>query len=155
MTFHPSSSSRDGGTMSLEMVLLTPLFVAFIMLLAWAGRIVDARSQVDSAARDAVRAASTARSESAVKNLAQDAANASLGGVGWCSPGPSVSIDQQSGATNWQAGGQISVIVTCTVNLGDLTFIGLPGTKTITAHATAPIDNYTFRGTSGNTGGNP
>jgi Flp pilus assembly protein TadG len=147
MAVHPNLPSRERGTMSLEMVIVTPVFVAFLMLLAGVGRIVDAQSQVDSAARDAVRAASIARSEGSAEQLAQTSAAESLQGVGWCQGGPQVALD--SGTTRWEPGGQVSVIVTCDVDLGDLTFIGLPGSKTMTAHATAPIDKYTYRGGTG------
>jgi Flp pilus assembly protein TadG len=142
MTVQRKPSDRERGTMSLEMVIVTPLFVAFFMLLAGVGRIVDAQSQVDSAARDAVRAASIARSEDGAKDLAQTNATESLQGVGWCRGGPQVVVD----TTDWGPGGQVRVDVTCVVDLGDLTFIRLPGSKTMTAHATAPIDRYTYRG---------
>jgi Flp pilus assembly protein TadG len=135
--------------MSLEMVLMTPIFVAFLMLLAGAGRIVDAQSQVDSAARDAVRAASIARSHDGAEKLAQSGATQSLSGAGWCQGGPQTNL---APSTRWEPGGQVSVTVTCSVDLGDLTFIGLPGTKTMTATSTAPIDKYTYRGGDGGAG---
>jgi Flp pilus assembly protein TadG len=152
MTVQPEPCERDRerGTMTMELAIVAPVFLAFIMLLAGVGRIVDGQSQVDSAARDAVRAASIARSEGAAAQLAQNAADQSLTGVGWCRGGPQANLD--SGTTRWEPGGQISVTVTCNVDLGDLTFIGLPGSKTMTAHATAPIDKYTFRGGSGGNG---
>jgi hypothetical protein len=34
------------------------------------------------------------------------------------------------------------------VSLGDLTFIGLPGSRTFTGSAVAPIDTYSYRGTA-------
>ena len=70
----------DRGSMSLEMVLVTPLFVAFLLFLAGAGRMVDAKSQVDGAARDAVRSASIARSAPAAQRLAAETAAAGMAG---------------------------------------------------------------------------
>jgi Flp pilus assembly protein TadG len=148
MTVQPSLYDRERGTMSLEFVIVAPLFLAFFMLLAGVGRIVDAKSQVDSAARDAVRAASIARSTEGAKKLAEDGATDSLLGVGWCEGGPQVTLDTE----HWGPGGRVSVVVTCVVDLGDLTFIGMPGTKKMTAHATAPIDKYTYRGDPGGSG---
>ncbi|MFF5258710.1 TadE/TadG family type IV pilus assembly protein [Actinomadura viridis] len=132
----------DRGSMSLEMVLATPLFVVFLMLLAGAGRMVDAQSQVDGAARDAVRAASIARSAGGAEVLAQEAASANLDGRDWCASGPVVITD----TTAWGPGGRVAVTITCDVDLGDLSFIGLPGTKTLRGKALAPIDTYTYRG---------
>ncbi|GAA2624191.1 TadE/TadG family type IV pilus assembly protein [Actinomadura fulvescens] len=141
--------NRDRGSMSLEMVLVTPLFVAFLLLLAGAGRMVDAKSQVDGAARDAVRAASVARSAGAAENLAQETAALNLRGNKWCSGGPNVTVD----TGDWGPGGKVSVTVVCDVDLGDLAFIGFPGTKRLSGTSVAPIDTYTYRGT-GN-GGDP
>ena len=133
----------DRGSMSLEMVLVTPLFVAFLLFLAGAGRMVDAKSQVDGAARDAVRSASIARSAPAAQRLAADTAAAGLTGTDWCSGGPSVRTD----VSDWGPGGRVGVTITCDVDLGDLSFIGLPGTKRLQGHAIAPIDTFSYRGT--------
>ncbi|WP_245679666.1 TadE/TadG family type IV pilus assembly protein [Actinomadura hibisca] len=134
---------RDAGGMSLEMVLATPLFVAFLLLLAGAGRMVDAKSQMDGAARDAVRAASVARSAGGAEQMAQESAAATLKTSKWCSGGPAVATD----TGDWGPGGSVQVTVTCDVDLSDLAFIGLPGTKRLQGKALAPIDTYTYRGT--------
>ncbi|SEG90728.1 TadE-like protein [Thermomonospora echinospora] len=129
--------------MSLELVLMTPVFVMFIMLLAAVGRYVDAQSQIDGAARDAVRAASIARSAGDAVRYADRAGAASLNGHHWCRGGPSIVTD----TGNWGPGGRVTVTVTCTVGLGDLAFLGLPGSRTFTGSAVAPIDTYSYRGT--------
>ncbi|WP_242619829.1 TadE/TadG family type IV pilus assembly protein [Actinomadura fibrosa] len=134
---------RDGGSMSLEMVLVTPLFVGFLLFLAGAGRMVDAQSQVDGAARDGVRAASIARSAPSAQDLADEAASANLRGHDWCTGGPVVRTDVSA----WGPGGRVVVTITCDVDLGDLSFIGLPGSKRLQGRAVAPIDTFTYRGT--------
>ncbi|WP_242614290.1 TadE/TadG family type IV pilus assembly protein [Actinomadura roseirufa] len=136
-------AARDRGSMSLEMVLVTPLFVGFLLFLAGAGRMVDAQSQVDGAARDAVRAASIARSAPSAQYLADQAAKAGLKGHDWCSGGPVVKTE----VGEWRPGGRVEVNIVCDVDLGDLSFIGLPGSKRLRGHAVAPIDTYTYRGT--------
>ncbi|WP_338071600.1 TadE family protein [Actinomadura bangladeshensis] len=133
----------DRGSMSLEMVIVTPIFIAFLLFLAGAGRMVDAKSQVDGAARDAARAASIARSAGSAQSLAAETAAAGMRGTDWCSGGPSVQTD----VSNWGPGGRVGVTVTCDVDLGDLAFIGLPGTKRLQGHAIAPVDTFTNRGT--------
>ncbi|MFC5180216.1 TadE/TadG family type IV pilus assembly protein [Actinomadura harenae] len=132
----------DDGSMSLEMVFATPIVVAFLLLLAGAGRMVDAKSQVDGAARDAARAASTARGAGEAARLGMEAAQADLQGHHWCAGGPQVTTDTSA----WGAGGRVAVSITCHVDLSDMAFIGLPGTKSITGKAVAPIDTYTYRG---------
>lgn len=133
----------DRGSMSLEMVLVTPLFVAFLLFLAGAGRMVDAKSQVDGAARDAVRAASIARSAPSAQRLAAETAAAGLTGTDWCAGGPTVQTD----VSDWGPGGRVGVTISCDVDLGDLSFIGLPGTKRLQGRAIAPIDTFTYRAT--------
>jgi Flp pilus assembly protein TadG len=132
----------DRGTMALELAILTPVLVAFMMLMVGVGRIVNAQSQVDSAARDAVRNASIARSAGDAQSRAATAAEASMREFRWCPGGPSTQTDTSA----WAPGGQVSVTVTCDANLGGLSLIGLPGTKRMTGRATAPLD--TFRRTN-------
>lgn len=134
--------------MSLEMVLVTPIFVAFLLFLAGAGRMVDAQSQMDGAARDAVRAASIARSAASARNLAAETAAAGLNETEWCSGGPTVQTDVSA----WGPGGRVGVTISCDVDLGDLSFIGLPGSKRLQGHAIAPVDTFTFRGTDAGDG---
>jgi Flp pilus assembly protein TadG len=131
--------------MSMEMVILTPIFIGFLLLLAGFGRLVDVQSQIDGAARDAARAASIARSRDGTggaQELAQKAADASLAGNNWCLGGPNVTTD----ITAWGPGGQVTVQVDCEVKLGDVAWVGFPGTSLKHGTATAPIDKYTYRG---------
>lgn len=128
----------ERGSLTLELAIMAPVLVAFMMLMVGVGRIVDAQSQVDSAARDAARDASIARGSGEAAARAVDAAQASLGGVGWCLGGPNTQTD----TTDWGPGGQVSVTVTCDADLGGLSLIGLPGTKQMTGRATAPLDTF-------------
>jgi len=134
----------ERGTMSLEMVIATPIFVAFLLLLVGIGRIVDAESQVDGAARDGARAASIARfrdGPDGASAAAEQAARASLGNVHWClHGGPTVTTDVQ----DWGSGGAVTVHVSCDVSLADVAWVGF-GSVTKVGTATAPIDQYTYR----------
>jgi hypothetical protein len=127
---------RDAGTMALELALLTPLLVAFMMLMVGLGRIVEAQSQVDGAARDAARAASLGRTRPGAKAVAVNAGRATMNGKKWCRGGPDISVDFRQ----WGRGGQVSVSVGCDIDLGGLSLIGLAPSKTMTGTATAPID---------------
>lgn len=135
---------RDGGSMSLELAIMTPLLVGFMMLMVSLGRVVEAQSQVDGAARDAVRAASVARERLSAGNAARVAARTTLsgrentgsGGKEWCMGGPTTSVDMSA----WGPGGQVSVTVSCKIDLSGLSLIAVASTKTVTGTATAPLD---------------
>ncbi|HEY8479733.1 MAG TPA: hypothetical protein VIL71_07875, partial [Spirillospora sp.] len=86
---------------------------------------------------------SIARSAPAAQRLAAETAAAGMTGTDWCTGGPSVTTD----VSDWRPGGRVGVTITCDVDLGDLSFIGLPGTKRLQGHAIAPIDTFTYRGT--------
>jgi Flp pilus assembly protein TadG len=134
----PFARQPDAGTMSLELVLLTPLLVAFMMLMVGLGLVVEGQSQVDGAARDAARAASIGRTTADADADARDAANATLsdrkqrcrGG------GPDTVVD----FSQWRPGGQVTVTVRCHIDLSGLSLIGIAPSKTMTGTATAPID---------------
>ncbi len=130
---------RDAGTMSLELALLAPVLVAFMMLMVGLGRVVEAQSQVDGAARDAARAASIARTRGGAESAARDAAAATMQGKKqWCEGGPRTGIEW--GRSQWRRGGQVTASVRCVIDLSGLSLIKLTPSKTMTGSATAPID---------------
>jgi Flp pilus assembly protein TadG len=122
--------------MALELALLTPLLVAFMMVMVGLGRVVEAQSQVDGAARDAARAASLGRTRPGANAAARDAADQTLSGRKWCRRQPTTDVD----FSQWQRGGQVSVAVRCDINLTGLSLIGFSPSRTMTGTATAPID---------------
>src|SRR5690606_5351278 len=48
----------ERGSMAVELVILAPLLMAFVMLIVLVGRFVTVQGDIDAAARDAARAAS-------------------------------------------------------------------------------------------------
>jgi Flp pilus assembly protein TadG len=122
--------------MALELALLTPLLVAFMMVMVGLGRVVEAQSQVDGAARDAARAASLGRTRPGASAAATNAAEQTLSGRKWCRRLPATTVD----FSEWRRGGQVSVAVRCEINLTGLSFIGFGPSRTMTGTATAPID---------------
>ena len=64
--------------MAIEVVILTPLVVAAIMVIAAGGRYVDARGQVNSAAYAAARAASLTTNQEAAVQAGTQAAEQSM-----------------------------------------------------------------------------
>jgi hypothetical protein len=137
-----AASRRDRGSLAIELVILTPVLVLFMAVLVALGRIVEAQGQVDGAARDAARAASIAQNSGAALGAARTAADTDLVGASKCADTPNVTF---GGGSALAPGGVVNVIVTCRVGLPALSFIGFQ-TKTITGHASAPIDTFSVGG---------
>ena len=130
--------ARERGSVTVEFVLLAPVFVAFLCLVVGLGRLDEAHGQVVGAARDAARAASNARSPEEAVAAANDTARADVTGAGLTCRNLAVQVD----TARFTPGGVVSVRVSCTTGLADVTISGLPGAKTMTADATAPLDTY-------------
>lgn len=125
--------------MSVELVLLTPVFVALLLLVVALGRIQAARADVDSAARAAARAASIERDPTTARRTGDRTARDGISQRGYrCS---TLDVD----TTGFTAGGNVTVSVSCTVSLADVTGLGIPGSHTYTARFSEPVDRY--RGT--------
>ena len=136
---HPRRpDSRDRGSAAAELVLVTPFLILLLLFAVAAGRLVQARLDVDSAAEQAARAASLARTPEAASAQATQVAQAALAGQSvTCNPAV-ITPD----TSDFTPGGQVSVQVSCTVRLSDLSLLHLPGSQTLTATFTSPIDTY-------------
>ncbi|MGH8834088.1 MAG: TadE/TadG family type IV pilus assembly protein [Actinomycetes bacterium] len=133
------AAGSDAGTGTIELVLLAPIVVLFLLLMVVLGRIAETGAEVTGAARDAARAASMARTPGSAANAAHTAAATALAGENIdCSTGVSVSVN----TSRWFAGGSVRVTVACTVRLSDVGFSMLPGSKRMTASATAPLERF-------------
>jgi Flp pilus assembly protein TadG len=132
---------RETGGASLELVLLTPVFLVLLLLVVAGGRLALARERVDAAARDAARSGTIARTAEQARADAINAATARLEDEGVTCRSLDVVVDTQEFAP----GGSVTATVTCTVDLGDLTLLGMPGSRTVTSTAVETVDR--FRGT--------
>jgi Flp pilus assembly protein TadG len=128
------------GSATVELVLLTPLLLLMLVFVVFLGRLGQARSDVDRAARDAARAASIARSTDAADAAGLAAAHDTLQSGGVSCRRLGVMVDTSAFA----AGGEVAATVTCTVDLADVAELGLPGSKTLTSRFSEPVD--AFRG---------
>jgi len=144
----PAISGADGerGSMSVELAVIAPALVLLMLLVAFGGRLVEARGAIDGAARDAARAASLARTPGdgplGATTLAEQAAAADL--TGFCTGGKlNVEVTGFT-ALNDPAplGDNVTVSVTCGINTN---FFGL-GTHSMTGTAVAPLDPFMCRG---------
>jgi Flp pilus assembly protein TadG len=131
--------SDEAGQALAELVIVAPLLLLVALLMIFFGRIESAQGDVEAAARAGAEAAVVQGNAAAAQSSAAAAVAATLASDHVACPSPAVSTD----VTNFVSGGSVTVTVTCVAQLSDVTAPGLPGTKTFSATATAPIDPYT------------
>jgi hypothetical protein len=119
--------------MAVEVTLITPVLVVFMLMVVAFGRLVWVRGQVEAASRDAARAASLERSLGDATGAALDVMDAQLQGRARCD-------DPQFPGTDFEAGGVVNVRLTCEVSYSQLGLLGLGGGTTVTAESSAPLD---------------
>lgn len=129
-----AADNRDRGLSTVEVVILAPVMILFILVLVAFGQLVDGRGAIDGAARDAARAGSIQKDHARAMSEARKAAEADLGDV--CS-GP-VSVVQTS--QGFDAATFFTVEVSCEVR--GLAMLGLDVPTTLTASFSSPLDPF-------------
>ncbi|MFD8815578.1 TadE/TadG family type IV pilus assembly protein [Streptomyces sp. NPDC059627] len=124
----------DRGLSTVEVVILAPVMILFILVLVAFGQLVDGRGAVDGAARDAARAGSIQKDHATAMSEAKKAAEADLSDV--CS-GP-VSVVQTS--AGFAPDSIFTVEVSCEVR--GLAMLGLDVPTTLTASFSSPLDPF-------------
>ncbi len=144
MSFGGAAGER--GSVTTEMVIITPFILLLLQFLVFSGRFVDARSDVVSASRDAARAASIQRNAVDAAAIADVTVDATLDGEGIrCRPAPIVRVRfTGSNGGGFAPGNFVHVSVTCGVRISDLSWLSLPLTRSSTVEAVEVID--VFRG---------
>ena len=123
-----------GDAGPLEVVILLPAVLAVFGLVVAFSRTTTATEHVAHAAAVGARAAASAQTAGGATALATDVVADSLAQVGMTCDAPAV-------AGTFSPGGSVTVTVSCTVDLGDVThFALLPGSRTLTGSATEVID---------------
>jgi len=128
----------DRGSLTVELVLLSPILVVVALTLVVFGRLSEARQQVVEASRAGAEAAATASTAVAGRSASATSAVANLVGRTHTCAHVEVSTD----TSHFAAGGYVTVHVACDVVLSDLAVPGVPGSTVVSASATAPIDPY-------------
>lgn len=138
--FRPAAAVRrlrdDRGLSTVEVVILAPVMILFILVLVAFGQLVDGRGAIDSAARDAARAGSIQKEHGTALAEARKAARANLADV--CS-GP-VSVVQKSTGFDEKVDPFFTVEVSCEVR--GLAMLGLDIPTTLEATFSSPLDPY-------------
>lgn len=132
---HRQSSRDERGVMAIEVVILTPMLIAAIMVIAAGARYVEARGQVNDAAYAAARAASLTTNQGAAVHAGTLAARDTMTQRGPACADLSVRVD----AGDFQPGGNVTATVTCVADLSDLAGFGLPGHKRFIYTAVVPL----------------
>ena len=134
----------ERGSVTLEAVILIPAFLLFVALVIAAGRVAVARQGVQTAAAEAARQASIARTAGEATAKAQAGAQQTLADQQLRCLSSSVVTDTSGFAAPVGTPASVSATVTCEVDLAGVAIPGLPGSLTITATFQSPLD--TFRG---------
>lgn len=130
---------RERGSATAELVLLTPLLILFVLFLVGLGRLAHARALVGDAAAQAARAATLLYlNPGQAARAAQQTAADALASAGLACATQGTSVD----TGNDRPGGSITVTLQCRVDLSTVTAAGFPGSDTLQATFTAPVDPY-------------
>lgn len=139
------NAHRERGSIAVEAAILIPGLLIVLGLVLAGGRTALAHQTVDAAAADAARAASIARTAPEAHTTATTTAVAALTRDGLQCARRSVTIDTSGFATPVGTPAAVRATVTCVVPLSDLAVPGAPGSVTVTATATSPLDTYRER----------
>jgi Flp pilus assembly protein TadG len=140
---------RERGSASVELALIAPALLLVFGLVVLAGRVVLAGGAVEQVAAAGARAASLARDPATASTMAIIAAKKALAEQHLQCDSVAVTVDTSGFSTPLGHPAAVSIRVDCEVQLGDLSLPGVPGHRTVTAHATSPLDPYRGRTTSG------
>jgi Flp pilus assembly protein TadG len=128
----------DAGFGSLELVILTPVFITMLLLVVGFGRLTHGRQLVEQAASAAARAASLDSTPTQATTDARLEARDILTQAGVSCHTFTADVD----TSDFRAGGQVSVTVDCVTSLSDLGLVGFPGSQTLEASATSPLEQF-------------
>ena len=119
--------------------------IMFVGLIIFGGRTAMSHGAVESAADNAARSASIARTATDAQRSAVQAAKDSLSNQGVHCLTVTVSVDASDFTKPVGEPGTVSVTVDCRLDLSDLSVPGVPGSRTITAVVSSPIDTWRQR----------
>jgi Flp pilus assembly protein TadG len=130
------SLHRQGGFAALELVIMTPVFLLLLLVVVGFGRVSHARELVEQAASAAARAATLQSNPAAAASAAQQEAHDTLSGAGVSCRSFIADVD----TSDFRPGGEVTVTVSCTASLADLVAAGFPGSKTLSASSSSPLE---------------
>ncbi|MER8182058.1 TadE/TadG family type IV pilus assembly protein [Kitasatospora sp. NPDC094015] len=143
MSARPDGGS-DRGSVAVEVALLAPVLVAFVLLVVAAGRVQTTAGVVDAAARAAARAASLARDDDGGRQAAADAATEMLDERQVrCTVDRDHMLTYHNLTTPTGDVRTVTARISCRVSLGQLMYVDrAPGSTTVVGEFTSVIDRY-------------
>lgn len=136
---------EERGSASLEAVIGLPAFALFVALIIMGGRMATAHQALESAAADAARSASLARSAPAAVEAARQAARTSLANQELSCADVNVSVDVEAFTQAVGRDASVDVTVACRLDLSSLTIPGVPGSRLLRASMSSPLDTWRER----------
>jgi Flp pilus assembly protein TadG len=135
----------ERGSVSVELALLAPALLLLLSFAVVAGRGQMAEGAVQEAARAAAREASLAREAATAAALAGAQAERTLAAQDLRCERTTVDVDTAGFSAPPGRPGDVTVSITCVVGMADLLAPGLPGSVTVEASFTSPVDAYRER----------
>ena len=126
----------ERGSVTVELVLLTPVLMMLALFVVIAGRVGESQIQVHHAADQAARAASMV-SPAAMQQVAESAAFGDLANNGVACTNAEVAVSFDDSQTSHS----VTVSVECVINMDGLDLFGL-SERRVTANSTEVIDRW-------------
>jgi Flp pilus assembly protein TadG len=142
---HHRFAARERGSAVIEAAIGVPAFMLFVGLIVFAGRVAVANQAVGSAATEAARSASISRTQAQAADTARAAATQALSNQKLNCLRMTISVDTSGFGSPVGTPASVRATVTCVVNLSDLSVPGVPGTRTVSASMSSPLDTYRER----------
>ncbi|MCL7455968.1 pilus assembly protein [Micromonospora sp. MSM11] len=133
------------GSVSIEMAVVTPAVLALLAGAVIGGRVNIARQALEAAAYDAARTASLARAAGEANEQALAAADSTLDAQGLSCTGLDVTVSAAGFGVPVGQPATVTARVSCTATFSDVALPGMPGTVSLNASFTSPLDTYRSR----------
>ena len=140
-----NAGTGERGSVSVELALMAPALLLLLSFAVLAGRAQIAEGAVQEAARAAAREASLARDAATAAALAGAQAERTLAAQDLRCERTTVDVDTAGFSAPPGRPGDVTVSITCVVGMADLLAPGLPGSVTVEAAFTSPVDAYRER----------
>lgn len=135
----------ERGSAAVEAAIGVPAFVLLVGLVIFGGRTAATHQALESAAADAARSASIARTSSAAAADARQAATSSITNQHIGCHHIDVTVDTSDFHKAPGQPGTVAVTVSCRLDLADLAVPGIPGSRVLSASISSPLDTWRER----------
>ena len=140
------SKDPEAGSAVIEILFVTPVLIVLMLFVVFCGRLQGANQDVRSASGSAARSASLTFDGAGAHRAARATADRTLAERKISCAVLEVDVDVERSGGEGQGGlsngDEVTVTVSCTASLADLSGLGVGGARTITASATEVVDRY-------------